>query len=229
MAEDSSLKSVGEKSLLADMAHKEIQAAILSRELLPGMSLSVPGLARRLEISRSPVREAVQQLVHEGLAVTVPYKGAEVARVTVRNLQRLYEVREMLEGLAARRAAENSNAVFTKELARIVAEHERALSGRAHFEMHMEVDMRFHHSIRECVDNVYLVEALENLQGKVRLAMHSLWQSEGAPQRALADHKLILNAIENKDAEAAETTARAHISRLRESFALEVWDLEGGS
>lgn len=227
MSEDGSLESLGEKSLLADRAHIQIQEAIFSRQLPPGSPLSVPGLARQMDISRSPVREAVQRLVHEGLAMTVPYKGAEVARVTVRDLQKLYEVREVLEGMASRRAAERLDADFGGELALLVEEHERLLSGRAHFEGHVEMDMRFHRFLREQAGNVYLIEALENLQGKVRLAMHSLWRTEGAPQRALADHKIILTAIQSGDAVAAETSARAHIARLRESFYSEAQDLEG--
>lgn len=227
VSNDGSLKSLGEKSLLADRAHMEIQTAIFSRQLPPGTALSVPELARQLEISRSPVREAVQRLVHEGLAVAVPYKGAEVARVTVEDLQELYEVREMLEGMAARRVAEHPDEAFSGELASLLEEHDRLLAGPAHFEGHVNMDMRFHRSIREKAGNAYLVEALENLQGKVRLAMHSLWQSDGAPQRALADHRAILQAIQSGDAGAAETAARAHISRLRESLDSEARNLEG--
>lgn len=207
------------RDLLADKAYKEIQNAILSNRLVPGASLSVPELARQMAISRSPVREAVQRLVHEGLAISVPYHGAEVMRVTIEDLQNLYEVREVLEGLAALRATERLDEVGRGELESTVAKHERVLAEEKGFIAHMELDMRFHSLIRDYANNHYLTEPLVTLQGKVRLAMHSLWRSDDAPHRALEDHKKILAAISSGDPAAAESEARMHIARIRIALA----------
>lgn len=215
MSEKQSLRSIGGGDLLADRAYKEMQAAIFSNRLAPGVALSVPELARQLGISRSPVREAVQRLVHTGLAVTVPYRGAVVARVDIEDLQQLYEVRELLEGLAARRGVERLDARALTDLEELVGEHRRALDEGRGVQAHIEYDMRFHRSIRDLADSVSLSEFLETLQGKVQLAMHSLWRSEEAPWLALEDHEGILAAMSARDPAAAEEAARAHIARLR--------------
>jgi DNA-binding GntR family transcriptional regulator len=204
--------------LLADRAYAQIQGAIYDNRLPAGASLSVPELARQLAISRSPVREAVQRLVHEGLAVTVPHKGAVVARVQPEDLYQLYEVRELLEGLAVRLATHHLDQGAAGELGGIVARHREVLDGDEGLTAHIEIDMRFHRRIREIAGNPHLVRALDDLQGKIRLAMHSLWRSEDAPRLALRDHEEILAFMTGGDAGAAEAAARRHIARIRDAL-----------
>jgi len=182
------------------------------------MALSVPDLARQLSVSRSPVREAVQRLVQEGLAISVPHRGAVVARIGVEDLQELYEVREMLEGLAARRATERLDSTARSELASLVEQHREALE-REDLEGHVRLDMRFHLQIRKLAGNERLAEMLDRLQGQVRLAMHSLWGRYDAPRHALEDHEKILAAVLSNDPDAAEIAARAHIARVRAALA----------
>lgn len=208
------LRSIGHGELLADRAYEEIRDAIFTHALPPGTALSVPELARQLAISRSPVREAVQRLIYDGLAVALPYKGAVVANVSVDDLIQLFEVREMLEGLATRRVTERLTPSTKAELEGVVERHGEALK-RKDLASHVEMDMRFHSVIRESASNVPLSEMLDRLQARVRLAMHSLWQGDDAPRRALEDHKKILAAISAGDAEEAEAAARAHIARVR--------------
>lgn len=191
---------------------------MFQRRLPPGATLSVPDLARQLSISRSPVREAVQRLVQEGLAISVPHRGAMVARIGGEDLQSLYEVREMLEGLAARRATERLDSMAKSVLVSLVEQHREALE-REDLAGHVRLDMSFHLQIRELAGNQPLAEMLDRLQGQVRLAMHSLWGRYGAPQRALEDHEKILAAVLSSDPDAAEKVARAHITRVRTDLA----------
>ncbi len=213
-----SLTELEHGGLLVDRAYKQIQGAIYDNRLPAGTSLSVPELARQLAVSRSPVREAVQRLVHEGLAVTVPHKGAVVARVEVEDLYQLYEVRESLEGLAARLATSRRDKSAISELEALVTRHREALEGGEGLGTHIEMDMRFHRRIREMAGNPHLAEALDGLQGKIRLAMHSLWRSEDAPRLALRDHEEILSIMAEGDPHAAEVGARRHIARVRSAL-----------
>jgi DNA-binding GntR family transcriptional regulator len=91
---------------MAEAALVELQEAILSGQLPPGAPLRLEDLARRLDMSISPVREAVRQLESLGLAVHVPHRGARVSEISVEDLHDTYEVRLALETLAVRRAAE---------------------------------------------------------------------------------------------------------------------------
>ena len=164
------------------------------------------------------MREAVQRLVHEGLAISAPHKGAMVARISIENLQELYEVREMLEGLAARRATERLDSTGRRALASLVEQHREAVE-REDLAGHMRLDIRFHLRIRELAGNEPLAKMLDHLQGQVRLAMYSLWGRYAAPQRALEDHQKILAAMLSSDPDAAERAARAHITRVRIALA----------
>ena len=89
--------------LLADRAYRELSRAIITGRIEPGTRLSVPELARQLDISRSPVREAVQRLIYDGLAENRGRRGAIVAMIDPRDFLSLLEVRQLLEGFAARR------------------------------------------------------------------------------------------------------------------------------
>ncbi|RKT87542.1 DNA-binding transcriptional regulator, GntR family [Saccharopolyspora antimicrobica] len=203
------------EGLLADRTYAALKSAVLDGTLPPGTGLSVPELARQLDVSRSPVREAVQRLIHDGLATHVPHRGAEVSRVDIEDLRQLYVVRELLEGLAARLATENLDADGLEQLRAILDEHEQALAADADNAAHIELDMRFHRAVREFADNPHLLATLEPITGRAHFALHSLWRSDDAPRLALDEHRAVVDAMASGDPEMAEAAARRHIARLR--------------
>ncbi|MBB5158884.1 GntR family transcriptional regulator [Saccharopolyspora phatthalungensis] len=198
---------------IADAVYQHLREQIFSGELLPGARLSVPALAEELEVSRSPVRDAVLRLTQERLAREEPRRGAVVARVGAAELAALYDVREVLEGLAARLAVENAGRRLVDRLHEILAEHEEAVEA-ADLERHLEADMRFHALVRQAGGNPEVIRLLDDIQTQIRLAMRTTTVTAG-PRHALADHRTILAAIESGDPAEAERAARAHISRLR--------------
>lgn len=202
---------------LADQAYLSLREAILSGQLEPLTPLSVPGVARQLGISRSPAREAIARLAAEGLARIEPRRGAVVARITVEDLNEIYEVREVLEGLASRLAAKIIKEPQLAELANVVAEHRVAIES-GDVNAHMACDQRFHRIIREIAANGRLTDSLDRLQGEIRVAMNTTHRLNGGMQQALAEHEEILAALERNDPHAAEEVARRHIRRLRESL-----------
>lgn len=199
---------------MADTVYERLREQIFTGELEPGARLSVPALAERLEVSRSPVRDAVLRLVRERLANEEPRRGAVVAEVGLTELVAIYEVREVLEGLAARLAVENAGRRLVRALGDALDDHERAV-GVADVQASTEADMRFHALIREASGNAEVCRLLEDAQTQVRLAMRTTTVTAG-PRQALADHRAILTAIESGDPGKAEQAARAHIFRLRE-------------
>ncbi|WP_405138708.1 GntR family transcriptional regulator [Nocardia sp. NBC_01388] len=215
MPDSPGLESVSPGELLTDRTYEALKAAILRNQLTPGTALSVPELARQLNVSRTPVREAVQRLIYEGLANHVSRRGAEVSKVDIADLRQLYVVRELLEGMSARLATERLDAEGLSTLRGILAEHERVLAGDADNAAHIELDIRFHRTLREIAANTHLTAALEPIAGRSHLALHSLWRSKDAPRLALDEHIHIVDAMAAGDPEFAETVARQHISRLR--------------
>jgi DNA-binding GntR family transcriptional regulator len=198
---------------VTDRVHQELRDQIISGDLPAGARLSVPALAAKLDVSRSPVREAIVRLVHERLAREEPRRGAVVADVSLKNLIAIYEVREVLEGLATRLAVENAGRRLIRTLEEVLGEHERAVSA-VDLTAASEADMTFHRLIREAADNPEVVRMLDDVQTQVRLAMRTT-QVTGGPKLAVADHRAIFAAMEVGDPVAAEEAARAHIARLR--------------
>ncbi|GAB2530020.1 GntR family transcriptional regulator [Paramicrobacterium agarici] len=191
--------------------HEFLRAKILTGELAPGSRLAVPSLAKQLGLSRSPVRDAVLQLVREGLAIEEFNRGAVVYLPPRPALVSLYHAREALEGMAARLAAATISDAVLGDLDAVLSEHE--LIDPNDFHRHIDLDARFHRQIRDAAASPVLIRMLEEIQGQVIVAMRSTNLSGGV-HRATADHRAILDALTRHDADAAEAAARAHISRL---------------
>lgn len=213
MAKDSTAQDGPASARVVDTVYRRLREMIFSGKLPPGTRLSVPALAESLEVSRSPVRDAVLRLVQERLATGEPHRGAVVASVGATELEMIYEVREVLEGLAARLAVENAGRRLVRALRDTLAEHERA-AGAADLAAAAEADVRFHQLIRQGSANPELVRLLDDIQVQVRLAMRTTVATAG-PRQAIADHRAILAAIESADPAEAELAARAHVARLR--------------
>lgn len=188
-----------------------LRARILTGALPPGSRLAVPALAKELGVSRSPVRDAVLQLVREGLAIEEFNRGALVNIPTKASLVSLYHAREALEGMAARLAATVISDGALGELAAVLDVHEAI--DPDDFHRHIDLDARFHRQIRDAAASPVLVKMLEEIQGQVIVAMRSTNLSGGV-RRATADHRAILDALTRHDPDAAEAAARNHISRL---------------
>ncbi|NDZ79388.1 GntR family transcriptional regulator [Streptomyces sp. SID10853] len=215
MPTERAVNPVAAGSLLADRAYEELKGAVLANRLRPGDALSVPALATQLGISRSPVREAVQRLIHDGLATHVAHRGAVVATVDVEDVRQLYVLREVMEGLAARLATERLDATRVSELRDLLERHEQVVAAGDDEQAHTEMDMAYHRLIREVAGNAHLTAALDTVQGKAHLALHALWRSPQAPRLAVEEHRRIFEAMTSGDPDAAELAARDHIRRLR--------------
>lgn len=197
---------------LADHVYDVLRGRILARSLVPGDRLSVPLLAAELKLSRSPVREAVQRLVVEGLAEEEINRGARVAGVDAEDLADVFAVRAVLEGLAASLAATSDTTDLVEVLRESIADHTDAI--RADDEQAIiAADQAFHQALLAAAGNPHLDRALGPLLGRAQVAMLSGDQSRW-PSSALAEHKAILAAIRAGDAPAAERAARDHVAAV---------------
>lgn len=201
-----------QRNRVGDWTYTQIRDAILHGEIAPGTRLSVPDLARQLNVSRSPARESVLRLLAEGLAVETPHRGASVANITTSDLQDLYSVRSVLEGLAARLTV-LSRFPSRDDLGRAVLKQRRAVEIND-FRAIAEADMFFHTTLYSLSGNRRLEDSLLRMQNLVRLGMRTTMRIPGASERALEEHQQIWEAIQSGDAELAESCARSHIDRL---------------
>ena len=210
-----SLTSIDTSVLLADSAYDQLKRAILRNELQAGTSLSVPRIASRLGVSRSPTREAVQRLVSEGLADYRGRRGAVVSSITLHDLLSLLELREVAEAFAARLAAERGTDEEREAIAKIHDEFCK-LDPDAHRGSVAEADLEFHRAIRVMTRNAEVDTALARLQTRGHLSMFQLWAGERNIRKDQSEHAAICKAIIGQDPGSAEDAARTHIANVRQ-------------
>jgi DNA-binding GntR family transcriptional regulator len=167
-----------------------------------------------MNISRSPVREAVQRLIYEGLAEHLPHKGAVVSRVGTGDFCLLLEVRELLEGLAARRAATRMTVDDLDHLSEVLNAHETVVDSGDDV-ANVEYDIAFHRAIRDVAGNPHLQTTLTRIQSRAHLSLYTLWRGGRNPRFALEEHRDIYDALVARDPDRSEAMARRHIQRLR--------------
>ncbi len=209
-----------ESRTLADRVCHQIVTAIIKGDIPPGHKISEPELARTYGISRGPLREAIRRLEGLRLVQRIPHVGARVVSLSSNELIEIYHVREAMEGMACRLAAENMSDEEVASLRALLEEHERSLQvteGRSYFQK--EGDLDFHYRIVQGSKNTKLMELLGGeLYHLVRMYRYQFSLSSSRPVRALKEHHHIVDAIEHRDGELAEMLMRRHISAARRNI-----------
>lgn len=206
---------------LAERVFHQLQDAIVRGEIAPGSKITEPGLSKTYGISRGPLREAMRRLEAHRLIERVPHVGARVVQLSMRELLELFDLREALESMAARLAAEHMTADEIVGLRNVLAVHEGQddlKSGEAYYQR--EGDLDFHYRIVLGSHNKMLMNLLcDDLYYLVRLYRTQFSASGSRPHRAFVEHHRIVDAIEAGDAELAELLMRRHVSASRENVA----------
>ncbi|MEX0153645.1 GntR family transcriptional regulator [Microbacterium sp. LMI1-1-1.1] len=203
-----------EDPLLAEQVYQRLQERVLTGSIPPGAALSVPRLATDLGVSRSPVREAVQQLIAMGLAVHVPYAGARVRALDEDLVDDVFELRESLDALAARRATTRVSPTVMDDLERAVADAHRAREEGADAARMAALDVRFHALLRDTAGSEPLTMALVRLEALGHLISADMWGKPENSAPAIEEHEQILAAVRRGDAQAAGELAAAHVRSL---------------
>lgn len=201
-------------ALLTESVHHSLQEMIFSGELLPGSPLSVPALAARLNVSRTPVREAVQQLIYEGLATHTRNAGARVTLLDDDAVKAVFEVREVLDGLAAHNATLIATRATVDQLRKMVQVQRELLDEAPDRYRDAKLDLDFHTLIRDTARNRPLSDALARLDGQTHLYRSDMWACDLNRRLAVGEHERIVAAIEAGDAGGARSAACAHVAGL---------------
>lgn len=195
---------------LRDVVFNTLREAILKGELQPGERLMELQLASKLGVSRTPIREAIRMLEQEGLAVTMPRKGAEVARMTLKDMEDVLEVREALDELAARIACAKINDEQLENLKFIRDEFKKSLDS-GDVKKIAEEDVRFHDAIYEATDNAKLIALTNNIREQMyRYRVEYLKDQNNYPI-LIAEHDAIVNALEQRDKEMVTAEMHTHV------------------
>lgn len=211
---DKSMIEAKDPITASDRVLLALRQAIVEGDIAAGTKISEPELAKQFDISRAPLREALARLERCHLIERTPNAGARVVKLTVAGLKSLYELRETLEGMAARLAATQMTEQEIQDVRQLLDHHlstQRVREGESYYQEAGDVD--FHYRLILGSKNPYLINLLcDELYHLVRMYRVQLGMNGPRVSRAFDEHKAILNAIAARDGELAELLMRRHIA-----------------
>jgi DNA-binding GntR family transcriptional regulator len=207
--------------LVQNSLHQEVASQlreqIFAGDLAPGAFLDETMLCERLQISRTPLREALKVLTAEGLLRHEPRRGCFVNQVTEKDLDDIFPVIALLEGRCAFEAARNAT---DADLAELTTLHDRlqahARAGR--IPDYYATNFTIHEAIITLADNRWLAQSIADLRKILKLARLQQLHAPGRLKQSLAEHLAVFAALKARDSEGAEAAMRTHLLRQREAL-----------
>lgn len=201
-----------------NVAYQHLRQEIVSNTLRAGTPLRISTLAKMLGVSATPVREALIRLEADGLVAWRPNRGAIVAPLRADEVRNLYEMRSVLEGLAARRAAVRADGPMLARLAQALDDI-ASIQKAGRYAESIEQNRTFHETIYEMSGNPELTVSLRSLWDRTLRFRHVHADLVEDFRQAYHEHGSILAALTRQDPEEAERLTRMHVLRGAESIA----------
>jgi DNA-binding GntR family transcriptional regulator len=198
-----------------DIAYEELRRQIVELELEPGSSIDEQQLIERLGIGRTPVREAIQRLIYEGLVVHYPRRGSWVAPLSFTDLQNLIGARRMIEVECARLAATRMTPEFLHELRDEIDRSNQSIQANDISGL-VEIDQKFHVGVARATGNRYLVRMCEQLHHELNRYWYVSAMRVGELHIVERHHRAILEALGSGDPDEAERVMDEHVTLFRE-------------
>lgn len=207
---DSALEPLSEMLQLGGRVHKSLLDSILTGQLQPGMRLRPDIIARSLEVSTTPVREALHQLGIDGLVVKVPYQGWIVREFSENQIRELYEFRAALERCAVHLACQRITDGEIQSIQRLHSSGVAALKSED-MDAYRLYNHEFHAAILKAAGNSYLTSAMDRVALQTETLAVQTIRILGRPLRAIEEHVQILDRIKKRQARQAEALMEEHI------------------
>jgi len=191
-----------------------IRDGVHDGRFVPGQRLIEADLIRDLGVGRNTLREALSRLSSDGLIVVEPHRGASIRRLGRQDVAEFYQLREVLEGLGARRAAENIEMPGHRQRFTTALEAMRHATSAAQMPEYIDENTRFHRAIVELAGHTRLLELVDQLEIQTfRVQFRSALARDrtGMREYSAAEHENLAEAILSGDAERAEQTMREHL------------------
>ena len=204
------MKSLSTARSRVHQVRDELEDDIVSGRMRPGEQLQIEQLMARFGVSRTPVREALQQLEISGLVAVQPKRGTFVAEVGVTELMQMFEVMAELEALCARLAARRVTRQALDEVKQALLACE-AECGKQELNAYYYANEQFHQLIYQACGNPFLVQQTLVLKNRLKPYRRLQLQMRNRMFQSLQEHREIVDALEKGDAEAAARVAREHV------------------
>ncbi len=195
---------------LRDVVFNTLREAILKGDLKPGERLMELQLADKLGVSRTPIREAIRMLQQEGLAVTIPRRGAEVAGMTEKDMEDVLQIREALEILAVQLASEKITEEQIAQLEEKLTAFEEAIK-TAEVKRIAQSDIDFHDLIYNAGENPRLVAMLNNLREQIYRYRVEYLKDERIYPRLIEEHKQIIIGLKERNKNYVVEMTKKHV------------------
>ncbi len=211
------MKVMEENFSKTEMVYKRLQEDIIEGRLFPGERLVERDITEKFDVSKTPVREALARLKQDGLIEGILYKGVSVIRISRKETVEIYDLHEVLDGMAARKVAEGITSDRAEKLRSLIQLSEECVK-KDDVKEYARLDMEFHNTLRIFSENQRLCQIMQGLYYQSRILLKN---SLNLPIRglkvSLSDHKKIAKAILNNDPYVAEQMAKEHIKNVRKA------------
>ena len=202
---------------LHDEVASQLRDRIFAGELMPGVFLDEAQLAQQMNISRTPLREALKVLTAEGLVRHEPRRGCFVREVTEKDLDEIFPVIALLEGRCAREAALHATDADLQALEALHDKLTRHAKARR-ISDYYTVNYAIHEAIITLADNRWLAQVIGDLRKILKLARLQQLYAPGRLEQSLSEHLAVFAALKARDPEGAEAAMRTHLHRQREAL-----------
>lgn len=209
------LPRISSKGTLAEKTYDTLKNAIIGLDLNPGELINEEELAEQLGVSRTPIRTALNNLLHEGLIELVPGKGTRITYLSKKQIYDLLIVREVLEILSVQLAAEMRTEEDLEKIEYIIFQQENAYKGT--FKNHqtfLNYDYEFHMKIADITNNMYIVKQLSQMINNCRRYLNATTMDESYI-KVLNEHKDIYMQIKNRDKVNSEMCIKNHLDSIK--------------
>lgn len=206
-----------DKPLLREVAYQKLKNAIQDGELQSGEPLYEIHLSEMLQISRTPVREALQQLVLEGLVKNMPNRAMTVAAPSMEELLNVLHIRSLIDPEIVRLVAGAVTSQVIDELQKIIGQMQQAAADQDRMAW-AQADTRFHETLSEACPNTILGQFGLQMRNRIQLVATDTQTTSKRLVECTQEHAAVVDAIASRDADGAQAAMQQHIQCLRESF-----------
>ncbi len=203
----------GLRQPLSHQAYERIKYKIVTLDLPPGSVVDEASLQDELELGRTPIREALKRLSWEKLVTIAPRRGIFVTDIAIGDLQHLLELRIAMEGLAARLAAQRGSQTHWKRMEAVM--QRLAATDISNHDAIFDADEAFHHLLYRASENLFLVDQLTVIYTLTKRLWYFVVAETGIVEGSVAEHSAILEALRNRNGDAAARELAHHIQHLQ--------------
>ncbi len=200
---------------VSDRVYLLIKNAIIDGQMKPGERIVQENLTKQLNVSRTPVRDALQRLNSEGLVVITPFHGAEVFELSKKSLTDLYEIRAVLEDFATQKAIDRINET---EIEALKNWNNLFKTNKDNVQKCMQYDRSFHSDLCGAAHISYITEILQGIWNKCDPYKSIYYNQPSTIERSLFEHDLILKALATKDRKLLTKSIYEHLSDVVETI-----------